>query len=1167
MLFKPLIIDRQVYGIAGAAANNNSVWVQEKGSFFSDIVDDLTLAISKIKHSYDLSRLFEDAPEGYVMLDNKLHILAVNPAFCEIIGIDESEVIGINGIQLARKLFTGKALKTILLAAKQLLKGGSDLPFEVNHGDKVLSVSTNFRKLSQARITVVRDVTALKKIEQGIRNNEDKFRNLVNALRDSVFILQDGVIKFVNQTLCKVSGYSEQELIGANFTLFVAPEEIEKVVTFHASRVLGKDAPTTYESVAITRSGKRIPVETTIIPVEYGNKPAWQVVLQDISDYKNAISKLMESESRFRFLTQSTFEGIVSHINGIIQDCNESFLRITGYSREETIGANIFDYIPREDDRKNILTKFSQNYVEPYMIHALKKDGTIMMAEIEGKKVEFRGQEMRIVAVRDITERFILQEKVKESTRKLETLLGNLPGMAYTCHHSPLWDMTYLSAGCFDLLEYKPEEIMHGQPVSYGNLIHPEDADFAWKSVQKAVGLNKPFQIEYRVKTKSGKEKWVWEKGKLVMIDEQPFIEGFIIDISKRKQAEKMLSNSNHDLKKAQELGQMGSWSINLKTKKVSASDQAYAIYGFDKRPEITWADIKTIPLPQYRQILDTSLQNLIHNNNPYDVEFKIKNKKSGLIHDIHSIAEYDPGTETVSGIIQDITHKKQAEEKLNQTLTELRYGQKLAGLGSWGIDLNKNIVTTSEQTRLMYGFDPCKKITPEMVQQIHQPEYRQHLEKALLNLIQGKTGYDETFELKNRQTGEILTVRSIAEYNPQTNRITGVIQNITNITKAEKEIKTMATNLSHIFNVTHDTICILDFNSRIIDINQTFIDRMEYSRKELLGQPIQIIDPWATQEVVDNLIADLRKQRSLQTFESNHVTKSGRTFPVEIHSKIINYNGEEAILSTSRDISERKKAEKTLKEYKEQLEQTVKLRTEALQLSNKEMEAFIYSVSHDLRAPLRAINGYTGMFQERYKNKIDEDGNRLLNLVRSNSNQMALLITELLNLSRMARAQLRYVEIDMEKLFRDVYLEITSPAEQNQFEFVLHRLPRIPGDVIYIKQLIANLLGNSVKYSAKSENKKIEVGVAESSPDAVTYFVKDQGAGFNPAYKNKLFEIFQRLHSDSEFSGTGVGLAIASRIINKHNGKIWGEGEKEKGATFFFTLPRNQNNNGLIEK
>ncbi|MCL4297879.1 MAG: HAMP domain-containing protein [Anaerolineae bacterium] len=236
-------------------------------------------------------------------------------------------------------------------------------------------------------------------------------------------------------------------------------------------------------------------------------------------------------------------------------------------------------------------------------------------------------------------------------------------------------------------------------------------------------------------------------------------------------------------------------------------------------------------------------------------------------------------------------------------------------------------------------------------------------------------------------------------------------------------------------------------------------------------------------------------------------------------------------------------------------LEENVRSRTAELEAANRELEAFSYSVSHDLRAPLRAIDGYTRILVEDYGTAFDAEGKRVCAVIRHQTQHMGQLIDDLLTFSRLGRTQIQVTPINMETLAASVFDDLTTPQEQERIDFHLAPLPPAPGDPTMIRQVWINLLSNAIKFSAKRERAMIEVD-GQQGEGEFTYSVHDNGAGFDMRYVDKLFGVFQRLHREHEFEGTGVGLAIVQRIIRRHNGRVWAEGAVDQGATFYFTLP-----------
>ena len=258
---------------------------------------------------------------------------------------------------------------------------------------------------------------------------------------------------------------------------------------------------------------------------------------------------------------------------------------------------------------------------------------------------------------------------------------------------------------------------------------------------------------------------------------------------------------------------------------------------------------------------------------------------------------------------------------------------------------------------------------------------------------------------------------------------------------------------------------------------------------------------------------------------------------------------------SYDKDISARYQAEEEVNKLNMNLEERVIERTSQLEIANSELQAFAYSVSHDLRAPLRAIDGFSKFVLEDYGSKLDEEGQRLLGLIRSNTQKMDRLITDILALSRVTRSEHKKSRVDMTKMAVSMFNEAVLPEIQGKLNFIIDNLPEGYADPTYIKQVWLNLISNAIKFSSLNMNPEIRIGGYQEEGSNV-YYIRDNGVGFNPEYGYKLFGVFQRLHKANEFEGTGVGLAIVERIIHRHSGKVWAEGKEGKGATFHFSLP-----------
>jgi PAS domain S-box-containing protein len=364
------------------------------------------------------------------------------------------------------------------------------------------------------------------------------------------------------------------------------------------------------------------------------------------------------------------------------------------------------------------------------------------------------------------------------------------------------------------------------------------------------------------------------------------------------------------------------------------------------------------------------------------------------------------------------------------------------------------------------------------------------------------------------------------------------------------------------LFNASPDAIFLIDPNDTqapwpIIDCNDEACKMNGYTREEMIGRPIDMLNtrienPEARQAYINNI-----KAGEIIRIETTHRHKNGHIFPIEVSTSIINVGGKRLILGIDRDITRRKQIEEEIRNLNSELEIRVEKRTEELMESNKELEAFAYSVSHDLRTPLRAINSFAEILVEEYSNDLDDEAKRICSVIRDNSLKMGKLIDGLLNFSRLNRTKLKKSKVNMRKLIEAVYEELPDPQKKQKIKFtVTHKIYKAVADEALIKQVWINLIENAVKFSSLNAEPEIEISSTKES-DRIIYSIKDNGAGFDMQYINKLFGVFQRLHSDKEFEGTGVGLALVQRIIHRHGGQIWASGEPGNGAIFCFSLPK----------
>jgi PAS domain S-box-containing protein len=367
---------------------------------------------------------------------------------------------------------------------------------------------------------------------------------------------------------------------------------------------------------------------------------------------------------------------------------------------------------------------------------------------------------------------------------------------------------------------------------------------------------------------------------------------------------------------------------------------------------------------------------------------------------------------------------------------------------------------------------------------------------------------------------------------------------------KAEASVQQKTEELDQFFNVSLDLLCIANTDSYFLRLNPAWERILGYSREELTAKRfLDFVHPddlLRTQEAV----SVQESQQRVIAFENRYRCKDGTYRWLEWSS----VPAGNLIYAAARDITERKRAEAEVFALNTELEQRVRDRTAQLEAANRELEAFAYSVSHDLRAPLRAMDGFSGVLLSSQRARLDEQGQHYLDRIQEAACRMGLLIDDLLKLSRVSRGALERTRVDLGALAGEIAAELRARDPLRQAEFAIEEGMIVEGDARLLRIALENLLGNAWKFTGPRPAARIEVGAMEDDGDRV-YHVRDNGVGFDMAYASKLFAPFQRLHGMQEFPGTGIGLATVQRIVARHGGRVWARAEVSGGATFSFTL------------
>jgi len=513
--------------------------------------------------------------------------------------------------------------------------------------------------------------------------------------------------------------------------------------------------------------------------------------------------------------------------------------------------------------------------------------------------------------------------------------------------------------------------------------------------------------------------------------------------------------------------------------------------------------------------------------------------------------------------VAQDITERKQAERAQSESEERLRFALETSHIGAWDLDLvDHSAVRSLEHDRIFGYADLLPEWTYDMFLDHVLPEDRAMVDQQFQQAM--ATQGDWNFECRIRRTDDAVhwiwaAGRHAPDKTGTIRRMVGIVQDITDRKQAEEALKESSAFLRIVFDTVPNFIGVKDWESRFILVNKALADVYGSVPDALIGKSDADFNPnpdevtWFHRD--DQEVIRTRQPKYIP--EEKITDSTGHVHWLSTHKvPLFDKDGTcSKLLLVTTDITTRKHAEQELTQLIETLDQRVHERTAQLEAANKEMEAFTYSVSHDLRAPLRAVDGFSKAILEDYAEKLDEEGREDLAFIRQGAQQMGKLIDDMLRLSRVGRAEMRMECVNVSALVQDIADDLQRQDPDRQVAWQITPDLNAWGDQPLLRILLENLLSNAWKFTGRCPAARIEFFAFQQDGTTV-YAIRDNGAGFNMTYVNKLFAPFQRLHTAEEFPGTGIGLAIVQRIITRHGGRIWAEGTVGQGATFYFTLP-----------
>jgi len=674
--------------------------------------------------------------------------------------------------------------------------------------------------------------------------------------------------------------------------------------------------------------------------------------------------------------------------------------------------------------------------------------------------------------------------------------------------------------------------------------------------------------------------------------------------LAAHNEAQAEILEGKRRLREAEKLAHLGFWYWDIKSGNVEWSDEVYEIFQLDPKTFSPRIDsiLERSPWPEEQargqELIERSIQT--HQPGTYEQKFLLPDSSIGYYTSTFQ-GIFDKNDELVAivGSVIDTTEKTIQEQALRESEKKFRKLFEQAATGVAILDTQSGRYLDINQKYCDFLGYSKEEMLKKTFQDVTAPDSVQENIKDNKMLLEGKITEFSIEKQYIRKDGKRVWGNLIGSplWDEKNQNVAyqhiAIVNDITEqknaefaLRESEKKFREMVENLDEgYYSVT--------FNGIILDHNQSFVKLMGYSVDyNLRGDSVLPI--WQDNRDRKDYLKELLENGSISSYQikakqiktnkkltlliSAHLIRDNQGKPLRIEGVTLDITSrikqEEEILAAQKElqvlldqadqsrralltiVEDQKMAQAEIRQLNKTLEERVNNRTAQLKASNEELESFAYSISHDLRAPLRAIDGYSNILAQDYGKNLDAEGLRLLSIIRSSVKNMDDLITDLLALSRVGRSELKFETIEMTDLVLSIYKELITPEEKEKYSFNVTPLPNVDADPTLIRHVWINLISNAIKYSAPRENPEIIISGKKTARNCV-YSIKDNGVGFNPLYKDKLFVLFQRLHKPSDFEGTGVGLAIVQRIIRRHNGKIWADGKPDAGAEFSFSLPR----------
>jgi PAS domain S-box-containing protein len=1048
-------------------------------------------------------------------------------------------------------------------------------------------------KLTGKVVTItgaVIDISERKRAEKHLKSSEEKFLKAFMCSPDLVSIVDCSTKKYVdvNEVFINKTGYKRHEVVGktaSELGFWVDMKNKDEMLN-----LLYKDHKLhNFQTKQRTRSGEIRDCLITAETIEINNEKNFLFFTRDITDEKKSEIALRESEQRLRSFIDKSSEGVVIiDESGIIEEWNNSAESITGIPKNSIIDQNWEDaailFNPnsgqsakaRGEIKKKVADALKRGLIDlqPYDLQLFHKPSG-KLKYLEEKMFTIKtdiGYRLAIIFT-DITERRETEELITSERNTLRALVDNIPDITYVKDRNSRFVIT--NATLARVLNTTVENILGKTDFDF----FPADlAQRFFNDEQLLIQTGIPVLDKEEIIFDQQGNRVVLLTTKLPLYDKTGSITGFVGTghiITERKQYEEAMRKSEDLLKGITQnvpglvfqfySEKNGKYGLNF------ISDRSLEYLGLDNTNLDAVFDGFIAGVVDYdRPRLIRSIEDSISTVSPWKFEGKYI-KPDGM--ERYFRGESQPrildNMLVFDGFLLDITDSWKAEQELADTRAILATAISQSPIPMVIVSMPDFIIRIANYASCEFlgvkdqsefvgkCFNDVKQTWLEFDENGHSvPPNEMPLSLALRGI---ETKGKEYFVIRKDGTIRWESVSSSLVRNDKGMTIAAFLlsPDITERKRAEAVVVEKEAKIRSIFTAAPVAIG-LTINREFQECNDMFYKMTGYSPEEIIGKNASMIYPTNEEFLyVGSEQTRQMQEKRIENMESRWLCKDGRIISILLRFVPLDVNDfKKGVTFTALDISERKEAEAEIIMLNEQLEKKVQERTLKLNEAISDLEAFSYSVSHDLRAPIRHIDGFVKLLYSKIPDPTDSIVN-YYNKIEAASQRMSSMIDSLLSFSRVGRRQLTIMDVDLDSLVYEIIDHFSPDIEKRNITWNISHLPNLNCDKNLIKLVFENLIANAIKYTSKREEAIIELGSVKRSENQIELYIKDNGVGFDMAHAGKLFGVFQRLHSTEDFEGIGIGLANVKQIIEKHKGSVRAEGKINEGAVFYINLPK----------